>query len=287
MREFSKSYKFVIAFIFILNLLACPLLMSSTPFLQEASAHTRGFEVDIFEENLTIQPNDLGTIDLNLQEGKKIEVVFTLQVKEVLPVDVWFLNEDHYLLLVNGAQFLFFIDGSEQEVTYTRKIVTLTEHDVYKLVIANYNNQTVEANIDYEIRTYYADSEDLPFFLYPLLLAVIILVVLVIVLLFKARNYKQIISNISKKPSVKKGKRRKPKKAKPKVSKKATLKKVETNRPKYLEPKATAKKPSEKPEGVVSKQAEPKVLENVTSKFCGFCGKPVTTPFCTNCGRKV
>jgi hypothetical protein len=282
----------VLCFILLVNFGVSHLPIGSSPYLPGAIADHREFEVDKFEENLTIQPNAFQTIDFNLQEGEKIEVVFTLQVKEALPVDVWFLNEDHYLLLVNGAQFLFFIDGSEQEVTYTRKIVTLTEHDNYKLVIANYNNQTVEANIIYEIRTYYAEtgetsSEDLPIFLYPLLLAVVILVVLVIVLLFKTRNYKQTISNISEKASIKKGEKRKPKKAKPKIPKKATLKKADARRPKYVVPKATAEEPSEKAETVVLEQEEPKVSEKVTPKFCGHCGKPVTTQFCTHCGRKV
>ena len=265
--------------------------MGPSPLFQEAIGERIEFEVEKFEENLTIQPNTFQTINFNIQEGEKIEVVFTLQVKEALPVDVWFLNEDHYLLLVNGAQFLFYIDGSDQEVTYTRKIVTLTEHDNYKLVIANYNNQTVEANIIYEIRTYYAEtgetsSEDLPIFLYPLLLAIVILVVLVIVLLFKTRNYKQTISNISKAP-VKKGEKHKAKKAKPKVSEKATIKNAKTRKSKYIESKVSAEKPSKKTEAAISEQEEPKVLKKVTPKFCGHCGKPVTTPFCTYCGRKV
>ena len=199
------------------------------------------------------------------------------------------MNEDHYLLLVNGAQFLFYIDGSEQEVTYTRKIVTLTEHDNYKMVIANYNNQTVEANIIYEIRTYFAEtsSEDLPIVFYPLLLAIVILVVLVIVLLFKTRNYKQTISKISEKAPIKKNKKHKPKKTKPKVTEKATLKKVEAQRPKYVVPKATANEPHEKAEAVVSDQAKPKASEKITPKFCGHCGKPVTTPFCIHYDRKM
>jgi hypothetical protein len=95
-----------------------------------------------------------------LQEGEEFEIVFSLQVKNNLPIDIWFVTEDHYFLLVSGAQFLFFIDGSEQEVIYTKNIVSLAEHDLYKLVMTNTNNQTVEANVIYEIRTYYTESEE-------------------------------------------------------------------------------------------------------------------------------
>jgi len=292
MKRYGCRCSLIICFILLITFLTSHLLSGSSPLLQEVTAEHKEFEVDIFEENLTIQSNAYKAIDLNIQEGDKIEVVFTMQVKEALPVDVWFVNEYHYLLLVNGAQFLFFIDGSDQEVTYTRKIVTLTEHDVYKLVIANYNNKTVTTNTIYEIRTYYAEtgetsSEDLPFFFYLLLLAIVILAILLIALLFKTRNYKQTISNISGKAHGKKGKKHKPKKVKPKVSEKATIKKAETLRPKYVVPKTTADELHEKTETVVSEQAEPKISEKVTQRFCGHCGKPVSTPFCPHCGRKV
>lgn len=114
--------------------------MKSIPFLLVADADHREYEANNFEENITISPDAIRAIDLNLQEGEKFEVVFTLKVKEGLPIDVWFVNQDHYLLLVNGAQFLFYIDGSEQEVAYTKKIVEVTENDIYKLVVINIYN---------------------------------------------------------------------------------------------------------------------------------------------------
>ncbi|ODS41245.1 MAG: hypothetical protein A7315_06750 [Candidatus Altiarchaeales archaeon WOR_SM1_79] len=244
------------------------------------NAKHKEFEVNKFDENISVPSNGLRAIDLNLQEGEKIEIVFTMQVKEGLPIDVWFLNEDHYLLLVSGAQFLFFIDGSAQEVAYTRKIVTLTEHDLYKLVITNYyNNQTIEVNIIYEIRTYYAEtgktsSENLSIFIYLLFLTVIILVVLVIALFFKTRSYKQAKSKVPKNVSREKIKKQK-------------LKKDNTHKIKQTKQKVTDEELPKKSEVLVPKKVEPEVSDKVTPSFCGYCGKPLSTPFCKNCGRKV
>jgi len=197
MKKYGCRGSLVLCCFLIISFIIGNIPLRSIPLLMEIGAEHKKFEVEKFNENITIPPDAIGFIDFNLQEGEEFEVIFTLQVKEDLPIDIWFVNEDHYLLLVNGAQFLYFIDGSEHEVSYTKKIVTLMEHDLYKLVMTNYyNNQTVEVNIVYEIRTYYADSdetssEDLSIFMFPLLLAVVIFIVLIIVLLFKIRNYNQ------------------------------------------------------------------------------------------------
>jgi len=272
MKGYRCRCNLIICIILIGTFLTSYLPFGSTPFFQEVAAEHKEFEVNKFDENISILPNELQIIDLNLQEGEKIEVVFTLQVKEGLPVDVWFVNEDHYLLLKSGAQFLYFVDGSAQEVTYTRKIVTLTEYDFYKLVITNYyNNQTVEVNIVYEIRTYYTErgetsSEDLSIFFYLLFMTIIILVVLVTILFVKIRRLEQIEH---------------------KVTKKAPSKKPNVLKRKQVEPKATVEKSSMKAEAVISKQEAPKISEQTIPSFCGHCGKPVTTLYCTYCGRKV
>jgi len=281
MKKFRCRFSLMLCFILLVIFLGCNLPLGSTPYLLETVADHREFEVDKFEENITISPNGLQSIDFNLQEGEEFEIIFTLQVKETLPIDVWFVNEDHYLLLVNGAQFLFFIDGSEQEVTYTKKIVTLTEHDLYKLVMTNYyNNQTVEVNVIYEIRAYYAYSGETSY-LYPLLFAIVILVVLVIVLFIKYRGLKQAEPKVSKKTSSKKGKTHKAKKAESKINEKALSKKAKTRKPKKEEPKAVEIAPSKE-------AVEPRVFEKTPSpRFCGHCGKPVDTPYCKHCGRKV
>ena len=88
MVKYRCRYSFILCFIFLLIFLTNCLPLDSSPILQEAIADHIEFEVEKFEENLTIQPNTFQTIEFNLQEGEKIEVVFTLQVKEGLPIDV-------------------------------------------------------------------------------------------------------------------------------------------------------------------------------------------------------
>lgn len=253
-------------------LIATLFLFGSDQFQTMATADYNEFEVEKYDENITISPTTHEAINLDLQEGEEFEIIFTLQVKESLPIDVWFVNKDHYTLLSNGAQFLYFIDGSDQEVTYTRKIVTLTEHDLYKLVITNYyNNQTVEVNVIYEIRTYYAESDDassndISSLVLPLSILVIVLVILLLILLVKARGYKKTLERVSRKTPSKKQKLRKIKKHKSKGKQKAS---------------------SIKPEAHKSSEAEPEIIDKTSANFCGYCGQPVTTPYCQNCGRKT
>lgn len=343
----SRCRYIILCLVLLITLLAGLLPLGPTPFLLGVTAEHREFEVDKFAENITIAPNAFQSIDFNLQEGEEFEVIFTLQVKEELPIDIWFVNQDHYILLTSGSQFLFFIDGSEQEITYTRKIVTLTEHDLYKLVLTNYySNQTVQVGVICEIRTFLADSDadslpdsweldyfgnlnqtengdpdndgftnfqewetgtnptvsdkegkstEFPWWLI-LVVIIIILLVILVLLLFKTRSYKQTISKVTKKAPSKKIKKHKGKKAKSKISKKAAPKKAETRRPKHIKPKVIDEEPTEEAEPEVSDEEPskapvvpvPKKTEpEVSAGFCGFCGTPVTTPFCTNCGRKV
>ncbi|UCE39169.1 MAG: hypothetical protein JSW00_08120 [Thermoplasmata archaeon] len=163
----------------------------------EVKADHQEYDVDKFDENITISEYSYQSIDFDFQEGEEIEIVFILLVKQGIPINVWFMNEDNHLLFSSGAeQFLYYIDGSEREVIYTKKIVTLNEHDLYKLVMVNYNNRSVEVNVVYEIRTYTVESaetpsEDTSIYLYILLVLVIILAIFLVVLAFKVRKYKQ------------------------------------------------------------------------------------------------
>jgi hypothetical protein len=109
------------------------------------AAEHREYNTKEFNEKLTIPRNELGDIDIIFNEGDKLEVVYIIQEKQDLPVDVWFVDDDNYQLLTGGGQFYFFIDGTGKQVSYTKKIVSLSEHDDYKLVITNYySNQSIE-----------------------------------------------------------------------------------------------------------------------------------------------
>jgi hypothetical protein len=279
--------------------------------ITEAKADHIEYETEKFNENLTIQASSLKTIDFELNEGTKFEVIFSIQIQENLPIDIWFVNEDNYMLLTSDVNFLYFIDGSDSEVTYTKKILELAEEDLYKLVMANYNNQTVNANIIYEVRTFSAESsttssEDLPVFTYILFVTIIILGVFLFVLYVKGRNYKQSALRASSKVSNgKKAKKSKPKRSTVKVSYNEPTKVTRTRRVKKITPNVTSEEPSGEYKNVVPKKAKseepkvepsedyasektkPKISKKILSRFCGFCGTQVSTPFCKNCGNKV
>ncbi|UCE37194.1 MAG: hypothetical protein JSW00_17220 [Thermoplasmata archaeon] len=265
-------------FIFFLTTL---LPLEPKPFLSTAASDHQEYDVDKFDENITIAEYSYQFIDFNFQEGEQIEIVFTLLVKQGIPINVWFMNEDNYLLFSSGAeQFLYYIDGSEREVIYTKNIVTLKEHDLYKLVMVNYNNRSVEVNVVYEIRTYTKEfvktsSEDTSISLYILLVLVIILVVLLIALSFKIRKYKQATT---KGPS-KKIRKRKVKKVRPEVLKNTSSERSDSRKLKETELKEH--------KILEERQEEPEIAKEVTPSYCGYCGKPVDTPYCKICGQKV
>jgi hypothetical protein len=232
-------------------------LFSSFP--SNVAGENKEFETEKFQEKLTIPRNELQAIDFSFQDEELIEIVYKVQVKDELPVDVWFVNEDNYLLLSGGAQFLYFIDGSDSQIAYTKKIVPLTKHDNYKLVITNYySNQTIEVDVVGEIRTYLEETEE-PFwktdiFIYALIIIIVILIILLVVLGFKIRKTKRADTKVPDKGPAKKAKDKKPKEEKHEPS----------------------KKKDKKSKGKAEK-----------TEFCGNCGEPVDTPFCKNCGREV
>ena len=252
--------------ILILVILAGPL------FLGVAAEH-KEFDVKEFSEKITILRNDHQAMDFNFQEGKELEIIYTVQVKDELPIDIWFINKDNYLLLSGGAQFLYFMDGTSQQVSYTKNVVTLTKHDNYKLVMTNYySNQTVEVNVVGEIRAFedgseHSSSDFSSFLMYISIIIFIILIVVIIVLGFTIHRYKRAERKETNKSSGNMAKKDKSKKSKNKVRESA--KNVKGKKAKY----EAAKKSTD--------------VQGTHTDFCGYCGKPVDTPFCKHCGRKI
>jgi hypothetical protein len=257
------------------------------------TAEQKEYKVEKFDENLTIQPKNIRYVTFNLDDGEEFEIIYSVQVNISLPIDIWLVTEDNYLLFVSNAQFLYYIDGSEREVIYTKKIVTIEEHGVYVLVMAYYNNQTVEVNIIGELRTYLVEISETSSwqpsdFFYPLLLAVTILVILLIVFYSKARKYKRtMIKGSHKVSSKKKAKRHKEKKIKDQVANAEPTMRTKKHKVKKVKPKVSEEESyimSEVPE---PKQTEPEVSDKAIPGYCGYCGEPVDTPYCKSCGRKV
>jgi hypothetical protein len=251
--------------------------------LSNVSAKHIEFEVKEFEEKMIIPNNNYRSYDITFVEGKELEVVFLLQEKEGLPFDVWFVNDDNYLLLTSGAQFLFFFDGSEQKTSYAKKIVTLNEYGEYKMVITNYQaNQTIDVELKGEMRTFglkseksSSENEDLLIIQYFLFIIVIILVIIITVLSIKFQKYKNLKDKNSYKTSSKNSKDYNTKRFKEKETHKSSSKKKKD-------------KKSKKTKSEVTEKTSLKNVKNshITNNFCGYCGESIDTPFCKHCGKK-
>ncbi len=254
------------------------LLVCSLP-IQSAGEH-REYDDEKFQDKLIIPASSLKTIDLEFKEGEELEFIYGMQVKEGLPIDVWFVNDENYYPFVGGGEFKFYIDGSQQQVIFTKNIVSITEYGDYRLILANYNNQTVEIDIIFETRIYKTgsgedSSEDsfLTDLAFPLLVAVIILAVLLIFLFFRTRRLTQAKPEVTNKAASRKSKGHKtPKKSKP---------------PKReAKPSKNGKSKQKSMSKVTSQKSKSKIAPDSTT-FCGNCGKPVDTPFCQNCGHEA
>lgn len=77
------------------------------------------FETEKSNENKTLSYGGIKALDINLEKGEEFKIISSVQVKEGLPIDLWLENEDNNILLISDVNFLYFIDGSAQEVTYT------------------------------------------------------------------------------------------------------------------------------------------------------------------------
>jgi hypothetical protein len=250
-------------------------------FNQNAIAEQKNYDVQEFQEKIIIPFNNFKNIEINFQKGNELEVIFTLQVKDGLPIDIWFVNQDNYVLLTNGAQFLYFIDGTGSQISYANRIVTLTDHDVYELVMTNYySNQTVEIDVTGEMRTYSSKSsestqkesfifQDTQFLLYSLVFIITILGILLVVLGFKIKRFNN----------------NEVKKIDKKLSKKNKSDKLKKNKAKDKEMIFNKRKKNKNTKIKVSKEI--RKTNKVPTGFCGYCGESVNTPFCKNCGKKI
>jgi hypothetical protein len=279
MRGKYKSYLLPVVIVFFLALSAESLFIGSDTITQNASALKREFE-----ENITVESNGFKVLDLSFSAGEELELIFFFEVEQGLPIDVWFVNYANYVRLVDGNEFLFFIDGSQQEVTKATKIVSVTQHDAYALVFANYNNDTVDVYLSYDI-TVYPEEEDkgdeIPLWkeYYVMLPLGLVIGLLVGFLVFR-------VIGGSKKSKPKKGKK-KPSKSKKKVPSKPK-KKVKTRAKKVSAVETEDVEPEEEVESeeeVTKETSEAKSEES--TQFCGNCGSPVTTKFCPNCGEEA
>lgn len=302
MKENLKSYLLTIVFIFLLSLLADLFLMRSTPLIGEASARTREFE-----DNITIPANDLRALDLVFSEGDELELIFSIQVKQDLPIDIWFVDYANYVRFVDGNEFFYYIDGSGQELKVATKIVSVTQHGTYELVFANKNNETVEVYLTYDLIVYPIESEppseqleeETPLWQSAIFLAPVMLVVGILIGLIVSdiSRSKKADGEAASKKSLKKAKKRKKTKSKKKhkkegqdSSKKGRKRKSKKKKPEEIEwvEEEEIDEFEEDEEADVEDEEEPEVTERAFSpSFCGHCGKPVDTPFCMFCGKAV
>ena len=237
--------------IFLISLIIFVIFFSG---INSVIAEQREFEVKRYEENITVPTNSFRSIDINYHEGKELEVIYELKVNNNLPVDVWFVNDDNFLLLSASAQFLFYIDGSGTQVTNVKRIVSLDEYDDYKLVITNYYaNRSVEIDIEYELRIYPESSWlDNISLIIIISLSIIVIILVIFLVLFSKRIQKLEEHRIRKEIKGRSKKKR---------SKGTIISKDNKNRKQEIE-------------------SEP-------FGFCGYCGKQVDTPYCRSCGKNV
>ena len=253
----------------------------------------------MYQETITIPANGYEQIEYKFQSGDEFELIFTLQVKDNLPIDVWLVNEENFLRLAQGTEFYYYLDGTEQNISFTRNMVTLTDYDSYKLVMTNYRvPQSVDVDIVYETRIYGSVTRatsnrasnndpslfgDLRIITYALFIAVIVLVILLILIFNKTNRTKEDKEKISINASSKKSKKNKKNKSKGSKESKAIVSNKKTS------PKKSEKNKSNKIKPAISDKTTLKKSKTISEKssFCGYCGEPVNTPFCKGCGNEI
>ncbi len=298
MRRNVRNIILVAVIIFLLIMIVDSLFLESNPIFQSACAPSREFH-----QNITVAANDFQVLELQFQQGDELELIFSVEVKQQgMVIDVWFVNYANYVRLVDGNEFLFFIDGSAQEISKATKIVSVTQHDAYALVFANYNNVSVEVYLTYDINVYPQGEdttsdgtdkgEDIPLWKeYYVMLPLGLVIGLIVGLLISrlgGKSKKKAPKVAAKTPS-KNVKKRKPKKKLTPAAgsaKKKTVEKPEKKEP-VVEKKEEVEEPKEETE-VKEKAVTEDVSEKASStKFCGSCGNAVTTKFCQNCGAEA
>jgi len=273
----ANSAKFlsdILSAFFLIALLFTCVILSNLIYM-DASAEQKIIEVNRYTEELTISTNQLKSVDLDFIKGKELEVIFTVNVKDNYQIDVWFLNDENYYLMANGAQYLFYIDGSAKKVPYMKRIVVLEDNGIYNLVFHNcWANKTVQVNLEYELRVLLDKPKDKDYFLRDMYFSFIIMLVLTsafLYVLIKNRKRNRKNANVYNKPK------------KHKTRGKSFGKKSHHNSGirKSSKTKEKVKKINKKKELILSKEPVDSI------KYCGFCGKEVNTPFCINCGKEV
>jgi hypothetical protein len=298
MRKKSINVVLVIMLVFLISLVADSIVTESNLFYQGAVAPAREFH-----ENVTIPANDFSVLELQFQQGTELELIFSLEVKQQgMVIDVWFVNYANYVRLVDGNEFLFFIDGSAQEISKATKIVSVTQYDAYALVLANYNNVSVDVYLTYDINVYPQEDdttpagsdkgEEIPLWKEFYVMLPLGLIIGIIVGLLGSRLMGRPGKGAPKgavKVSSKKAEKRKPKKKVAPTVAPAKKKKVHKSEKKLpIEEKKEAIAKPEKEEVVTEKPPSEQTAEKGSSaKFCGSCGSPVTTKFCQSCGEEV
>ena len=301
----KKCYKREILYLILIIILLINLL------LPNVVAEHREYDVEIYEDKIIIPGSSLKTIDIEFTEGDELELIYTLKVKQDLPIDVWFVDDDNYYIFVAGGEYYYYIDGSAQQVSFAREVVAVSEYDIYQLILANYNNQTIEVDIIYETRIYSTETDDsssdesfLSSSLYPFLIIVVILVAVLVFLFIKNREIKQeFASATSIKVNSKRSKRRNNSKNNSKKEKTKNRSRVQIyNRSKkHRQTKKSRHKNSNKrsktnelKDGQDNKNTNKNDIKDSKRKnvsdpgsFCGYCGKQVETPFCKYCGNEV
>jgi hypothetical protein len=269
----------LVTFIFISVLFIEPIITGPALLIENACAPDREFQQDI-----SIPSNELQFLELVFGKGDELELIFTVEVEQELPIDVWFVDSVNYVRLRDGNEFLYLIDGSEQEITKASKVVSVTQHGTYVLVLANYNNDTVDVNLAYDLNTYPEEVEEdsTPLWQeYYVMLPLGIAIGLIAGLLISRLSKRSGMKETKKKPKTPKKK----KKSKPKKVEKEGDIEEEINEEGDEEPEEPPKKEKKK-RRVKKEDAKPEEKEPLP-KFCGHCGKPVTTRFCPFCGKEA
>jgi hypothetical protein len=275
---------------FLMTMVVDSLFLESNPIIQNVCAPPREFH-----QNITVPANNFQILELQFQQGDELELIFSLEVKQQnMVIDIWFVNYANYVRLVDGNEFLFFIDGSAQEISKASKIVSVTQYDAYALVLANYNNVSVDVYLTYDLNVYPDDAssdgsdkgEEIPLLQeYYIMLPLGLIVGIIVGLLFSrfiGKSGKKALKDASKDTAnKKKGK----KKAAPAS---ASAKKKTAKKPEKKEPVVVRKEEVEEEPEVEEKAPTETAEEKAPSAtFCGSCGSPVTTKFCQSCGEKV
>ena len=105
------------------------------PISSVTNAEVREYDVTKHEKKIIIVQNEMEYIDIEFHKENELEFVYELHTKNNLPLDVWFVNDDNFLLLSAGSQFLYYTDGSGRQLSYARKIVTLDEYNWIPLAV--------------------------------------------------------------------------------------------------------------------------------------------------------